>query len=363
VPDSGQPRILHVVSSDRLAGIERHVLQLTQALASLDYEVGLACRHTEGVVAAEARQHGVRVTTYGGAGHFRPDIVHVHDGHSAVIGLALAVRSQSALIRTQHFLRPASSFKTGWRRSLFTLLHRSLNRRVDGFIAISEAVAEAAEGRGETGSAIVDVIPPGIIIPDDGVVVTAVQERARVGEPTFASAGRLEPERQFDLLLDALPYVLDALPNAQLLISGSGSAEPQLRDQVNRLGLQANVTWTGWLQGLGSVFSRSHAYVNTLSWEGFGMATAEAMAHALPVVAIDQGGSRGLITPGVNGYLVPDRDPRALAGAITLVLRDREHGAALGRNGRIRARESFSVQDVARRTLDLYERVHERRGR
>lgn len=354
---------MHVLSSDRLAGIERHVLQLTQALVSLGYEVELACWRTEGVVAADARHHGVEVTSYAGARRFQPDIVHVHDGHSAVIGLALAVASQSALIRTQHFLRPASTFKNGWRRSTSMLLHRSLSRRVDGYIAVSDAVAEAAARRGETGFGVVEVIPPGIVIPDDGVVVKEVQQRTHVAEPTFASAGRLEPERQFDLLLDALPHVLDALPNAQLIISGSGSAEPQLRDQVKRMGLQANVTWTGWLQGLAPVFSRSHAYVNTLSWEGFGMATAEAMAHALPVVAIDQGGSRGLITHGVNGYLVPDRDPRALAGAITLLLRDREHGAALGQNGRIRARESFSVQDVTRRTLDLYGRVRERRSR
>jgi len=89
--------------------------------------------------------------------------------------------------------------------------------------------------------------------------------------------------------------------------------------------------------------------------EGFGVACAEAMAHARPVVASAVGGLLDLVVDGETGVLVPPRDVPALREALEGLLADPELRRRLGEAGRVRVQERFSWPAVTDATIAAYE--------
>jgi glycosyltransferase involved in cell wall biosynthesis len=347
--------VLHIVGGTALAGTERHVLALAADLRMLGYQAEIACPQdaTELRAAAEAAAVPVR-SVLGLVGRDVPNVVHVHDGRSALVGSGVALVAGAALVRTQHFVKPASAERTGWRGQLSVGLHRVLNRRLDGYICVSAAAAEAAYARRDVARVPTVVIPPGVGIPSSGQVDAASQARSAAIPQVVLSAGRLEPERRFDVLLDAIPNVLGTVPNCEFVIAGAGSAETDLRARARALGVEEHVKWTGWLSDLAPVMARACIYVNTWPSEGFGMATAEAMGFGLAVIAANSGASPELVEDHVTGRLVEPVDPADLGAALIELLSDRGRVAAMGAAGRERALTRYSVRATSEATLAFY---------
>ena len=99
---------------------------------------------------------------------------------------------------------------------------------------------------------------------------------------------------------------------------------------------------------------RADVLVHPARWEGFGLAVLEAMLCGLPVVATRVSSIPEIVVDGETGLLVPPDDPSALGAALQRVLAD---PGGLGAAGRERARTEFSVERMAGRTVDFYERL------
>lgn len=365
-------RVLHLVTSDAYAGLERHVLQLARELRHLGCEAEIACPRSADLLRADARATGVplhprsgdqrRLWLGGVAREMRrcpPDILHVHDGRSAIAALGFAPRVQLVRVRTQHFTRPASVERGGWHGRLSRQLQRRLNARLDGYIAVSRSAAEAAVKRRETASAEVVVIPSGVELAPEHLVARARARRSRE-EPLVAYIGRLEAEKELEVLIDAIPMVRAEQPACRFVIAGSGAVEDDLKAHAAEIGLNGAIDWPGWIPGPRAVLERAHVYVNTWPWEGFGMAMAEAMSYGIPVVAVDSAASTEMVQEGVTGHLVPPGNPQALAEAIIDLVRDHDRASSLGEAARRRAAH-YGADRTARATLDLYERLVARR--
>jgi glycosyltransferase involved in cell wall biosynthesis len=366
-------RVLHIVSSDAFAGIERHALHLTRELRALGCDAELACPPTADRLRAEATASGIPVLPSASArpGSWLaavardvvadpPGALHVHDGRSAIAGVLLSLVVRRPLIRTQHFERPASVERNGWSRRAALAMHRGLNRRLDGYIAVSQSVADRGLERAETGNAKVAVIPPAIELPSDEAVSRAQSSRARMARPVVAFAGRLEAERRVDVLLQAAARVHEQLPDCHFVIAGSGNAAGDLKSLAHTLGLDDVVTWRGWVSDPTLVLEEAHAYVNPIPREGFGMAMAEAMAFALPVIAVQSNASSEMIEAGINGLLVPPNDAHALAAAIVGLVSDRGNSAEMGEAAHQKAVSSYGAERTAQATLAFYRQLRER---
>lgn len=366
-------RVLQVVSSESFAGIERHVVSLTRELRALRCAAELACPPTATRLREEASAVGIPLLP---ARRFRPrlwtaalarsvaddppDVIHVHDGRAALAGALLSYVAGAVLLRTQHFTHPASAIRSGLSRRVSLALHRTLNRQLDGYVAVSRAVAEGARQRQETARTEITIIPPAIDLPPAQAISRARAERAGLSDPVVVFAGRLEAERCLDVLLHAIPLVRERLPDCHFVLAGSGAAESDLRGLAARLDIEEAITWAGWVTDPYLVLSRAHVYVNTWPREGFGMAMAEAMALGLPVVAVERGASAEVVDPGVTGLLVPDGDPAALAAAVVGVLGDSEVLARMSQAATERALSLYGARRTARDTLALYRRTIER---
>jgi len=371
VPAAERPlRVVHLLSSDGYAGIERHVLRLARLLRERGADCQIACPPTATRLRAEARMAGVPVvpgpTPHRGAwlprlverlAADRPDVVHVHDGAAAVWGWRLASLAPVRLVRSQHFIQPASAWRSGWRRRGSLLLHRSLNADVDALVAVSEAVAASVRARRDARDDVVTVIPPGIDVPPEEAVAAAAARRASLPNPVVAYVGRFEAEKSLPLLLDAVPHVLEQVPRCRFVLAGSGSLERELRAQAARLGIEHALEWTGLVPEAAAVLARAHVFVNPAAAEPFGLAVAEAMSFALPVVAQASGASVELVEDGVTGLLVSRPEPVELAATLARLATDRELAARMGARARRRACERFGVERTVELTLALYEEL------
>lgn len=341
------PRVMHVLTTTAFAGTERHVLGLVRELRKLGCDAFLVCPRSATDLMREARHEDVPTYSLMSSVCLRPSVVHVHDGRSAMLGWLLASMIGVTLVRSQHFVHPASAVRDSLNGTISRAIHRVINRRVDGYVAVSQAAMAAALARGDLAHAKAAVIASGIRLPTQNLVERARVERKRLAAPVVASAGRLERERRFDVLLRAIPEVHERQPECRFVIAGAGSAEGELKALAEELSVDHAIEWTGWLPCIDPMLMRSNVYVNTWPWEGFGMAMAEAMTFELPVIAVRSGASMEVVEDRVTGLLVPPGKPSSLAAAILELLEDRSRSAGMGERGRLRAEGSYSIQRTA----------------
>jgi len=135
--------------------------------------------------------------------------------------------------------------------------------------------------------------------------------------PHLVAAGRLSKEKGFDVLLDAMPLVRAAVPQADLTLLGDGPLKPELLAQRERLGLAGAVHLAGFQPNPYPYFKHADLFVLPSRHEAFGLVVIEALAVGTPVVASDcPGALREILGDCPKARLAPPSDPKALAEAV-----------------------------------------------
>jgi glycosyltransferase involved in cell wall biosynthesis len=148
-----------------------------------------------------------------------------------------------------------------------------------------------------------------------------------------------------------------------VLLAGTGPERQSLEGLVGKLGLQHTVRLLGYRPDVPDVLAAMDIAVCSSDREGTPIAILEYMDAGLPVVATAVGGVPDVLDDGVQGLLVPRRDPEALARAIAELLSDPQRATAMGAHGRERRRTEFTLGVMIRRIEDLYrELVEEKRA-
>jgi len=186
------------------------------------------------------------------------------------------------------------------------------------------------------------------------------------GGPVLMAAGALKPRKGYHTTLDALPRIRERFPDVHYYLVGDDQDRKyvaSLRETIARLDLARNATITGIIDDahLDALYRRADAYVHPAensgsAFEGFGLTYLEANAYGKPVVGTLDCGAEDAITDGENGYLVPQRDPAAVADAVLRLLDDPQAARAMGERGRARA-ESRNWSRVVDEYLAIYERA------
>jgi glycosyltransferase involved in cell wall biosynthesis len=150
------------------------------------------------------------------------------------------------------------------------------------------------------------VVPPGW--DDDITPVRGLGLRQQ--RPSIVCVGRLVPHKHTDLVIEAMPTVIAAIPNVELHIIGDGSERARLEQLVTRLGIKANVTIHGALASTARdrILRTSWMTVNASQGEGWGLSVMEANALGIPALAYRHPGLRDSIRDGETGWLIDDDD-------------------------------------------------------
>lgn len=170
----------------------------------------------------------------------------------------------------------------------------------------------------------------------------------------FLYAGRLAPEKNLGVLLQALRRLAD--PRLWLLLAGEGRTRPALEEQARALGL-TRVLFLGRQsqEQLARCYAAADVFVLPSAREPWGLVVNEAMNFGLPLVVSERvGAAPDLVEPGGNGLLFPADDPEALAGCLRALAADPGLRARLGARSLARVTE-WSAPDAAETTLRAVE--------
>lgn len=173
------------------------------------------------------------------------------------------------------------------------------------------------------------------------------------GASVLLSVSRLFSWKGQRELLRAFAEVRRQVPDVVLLIVGDDaphegrSFTEELRELAHSLGVLEHVRFTGGRSDIPRVMAAADLFTMPSFEEPFGLVFLEAMAMALPVVGINNGGTPEVVEHGVTGLLAPPWDVPALTENILRLLRDRELRSSMGNRGRQRVLEKFGAQRMA----------------
>ncbi|MBI9045457.1 MAG: glycosyltransferase [Anaerolineaceae bacterium] len=164
-------------------------------------------------------------------------------------------------------------------------------------------------------------------------------------DPLIISAGRLTYEKGFDLLLDAIPNVIQKFPDAKFALCGDGFQREDLEKQARDLGVLNHVKFLGFRSDVAELMMLSDIYVLPSRSEGMPNAIMEAMSLELPVIAFSVGGIPELIIQSQTGILIKPQDVDALSQGIIDLINDPGKGQKLGQAARRTIREKYNLEE------------------
>jgi len=175
-------------------------------------------------------------------------------------------------------------------------------------------------------------------------------------DPMVLFVGRFALQKGPDLLLEAIPSILNHRRNAKFVFVGDGYMKSQLEHRAHALGVAYAVRFLGNMEPNGdlvNLFKSSDVVCVPSRNEPFGIVILEAWSAGKPVVATRNGGPIELVSHGYDGYLVYD-SPSSICWGVSQIFGNFDHARWMGSNGRVKAAYGFSWDNVAARTESVY---------
>ncbi len=365
---SDRVRIVHVNTERTWRGGESQVFNLVRGLRDMGREVETVtlpgsvlmarCREISlPVFELEMRSDADLPAVLRLARHLRKhpcDILHAQTsrGHSiALLARKLGVKARLVVHRRVDFpirRNPPNLWK-----------YR--HRLVDGYIAISRVIRDILLDAG--------VAPERVTVINSGIELKRftdvgdhrVSVRGELGIPLDArvigNVAALAWHKGQKDLLGAMPRVLEAIPDARLVVVGGGEERESLERMAGDLGLGDRVVFTGLRQDVPRLLTAFDVFCMSSYLEGLCTSVLEAFAMKVPVVATRAGGLPEMVDHERTGLLTPARDPEKLAVSLIRLLADRALAIRVAEAAHRLVHERFGMERMVSRTAELYQEL------
>jgi glycosyltransferase involved in cell wall biosynthesis len=289
----------------------------------------------------------------------RPEVVHAYLPAAYVVaGPAARLLGVRAIVAGRRSLLGIEAYPY----SLWKALAGLANRTIDLHVCNSEAARQMTLSTERVPAARTAVVYNGSQLPELSLPPPSPPAAWRVGrgELSGVSLANLVWHKDHEVLLRAAAEVVRSCPGFRLVLIGDGPERERIERLVVELGLGANVVLAGRVAQASRLLRNFHFSVLASVQESFPNSVVESMAAGVPVVATRVGGIPELVRDGVDGLLVPAREPVRLAEAMLTLLRDPRLADGMGRSARERIGDAFTVEKMIRRTEKLYLRLLDR---
>ena len=178
-------------------------------------------------------------------------------------------------------------------------------------------------------------------------------------EKIIMFAGRLVYEKGVQHLIAAMPKILSKYHDAKLVIAGKGGMIDELKNQVNYLGIQNQVYFTGYLDSkqITKMYKCADVAVFPSTYEPFGIVTLEAMLAGIPVVVSDIGGLNEIVDHGINGMKSYAGNSNSIADSILALLFDQRLCSSVVKNAKQKVKNEYNWVKIAQDTHFTYQKA------
>lgn len=381
-------RIVHLIqSAAQIYGAERCVLLETKAQAQRGHEVRVLICHEARMGPAEQHledelvRRGVTVERVVASSQvsprlvydlgralrrLRPEVLHSHSMKTDVLALPVARLLRIPLcIEVHGYLHPANDRRV----LLYERLDQWALRHCDAVLVLSRDYEREIAGYG---------VPPARIhrVPS-GIDVAELQQRVGrrdlrrelglpppgQGPPVVGMVARLSAEKGHQHFLKALHALQQRGQPVRGVLFGEGPLRVELTDHIAALGLSESVQLAGYVPEVADAYRCLDVLVSCSQFEGLPLNLIEAMALAVPVLAMATGGCADIVQDGATGRLVPPGDTAALTEALAAVCRDPQSRQRYAAAACRRVEELYSLEAWAVGAEAAYAAAQRRRGR
>jgi len=374
-------QVLFVITGLAYGGAETQLVHLATRLKARGWDVRVVSLTPPKAYVQELEAAGVPVSSLGIRGKapdprpvfrlakmirtWQPQIVHSHMVHANLVArLVRLLAPVPVLICTAH-----SIDEKGQRASdrLRKMAYRLTDPLCDLTTQVSQAGLERYVRIGAVPRHKIRYLPNGVdterFRPDPELRACLRQELGLETAFAWLAVGRFDVPKDYANLLQAFAYVAQARPEAQLLIAGDGPLRPSMEQLANDLGITDRVKFLGIRRDIPALMNAADAYVMSSAWEGMPNVLLEAAASGLPIVATDVGGNSEVVIDGKTGFLVPPKDPEALAQAmVQLMGLPQEERRRVGEAARQYVEANYSLDRVVDQWEALYREFLAQKG-
>jgi glycosyltransferase involved in cell wall biosynthesis len=360
-------KILYIITKSTEGGAQTHISQLSKNLKEEGHEVAVMS-HPGGWLEDITKKNGIKyypniflsnsLNIFKGLKakkeikkaikEFNPDLVSLHSSAAGLWG-RLAAKRKIKTIFTAH----GWSFTEGvpfLRKRIAILVERFISKYADKVICVSEF--------DESLSHEYNVVPKDKILTiHNGVEIGEKTERKYEAPLRIIFIGRLATAKNPMMLIESFNELPDDLKNkAEVILVGGGAyGKEKVEKYISENDLNNKVKLLGSLPR-NEVFEqleKSHIFALTSNWEGFPRSILEAMSFSLPIITTDVGGVKESVTSEC-GFVIPRNDKEKLKEVLTKLLNDTNLIKSLGDKARERVENNFSLDELIRRTKEIY---------
>ncbi len=283
------------------------------------------------------------------------DVIHCHSSKAGVLGRLLGARRRIPVVYSPHcfaFLRDLGPLS----RMVPAAVERLLAPLTSAYVCVCESERRAALRlplvSSDRAYCIYNGVPDPLADTDpEQALLDFKGDGMLVGAVTV-----LREQKRVDVLIDAIPTVLEQVPNARFAIVGNGPMQSQLQAQAAAAGLSddSRFAFFGFTPPSGRYMSTLDLYVLSSAWEAMPVGVLEALSWGVPQVVTSVGGTAEAVSEE-TGRLVSPKHPGALADAIVAMLRSPRLRASAQEASRARHRAMFDAERMVRETVGVYQ--------
>ncbi|HPD07176.1 MAG TPA: glycosyltransferase [Candidatus Bipolaricaulis sp.] len=374
-------QVLFVITGLGFGGAETQVVHLATRLKARGWDVRVVSLTPPKAYVQELEAAGVPVISLGIRGKvpdprpvfrlakmirtWRPQVVHSHMVHANLVArLVRLLAPVPVLVCTAHSIDEKGRRGSGRLRGT---AYRLTDPLCDLTTQVSRAGLERYVRIGAVPQHKIRYLPNGIdterFRPDPQFRAHLRQELGLETAFGWLAVGRFDVAKDYPNMLQAFSRVAQERPEAQLLIAGDGPLRPSMEQLASDLGITDRVKFLGIRRDIPALMNAADAYVMSSAWEGMPNVLLEAAASGLPIVATDVGGNSEVVIDSKTGFLVPPKDPEALA-QVMVWLMDLSQGERrrVGEAARQHIVANYSLDHVVDQWEALYRELLAQKG-
>ncbi|MCF6156985.1 MAG: glycosyltransferase family 1 protein [wastewater metagenome] len=275
------------------------------------------------------------------------DILHAHTSHAHSLGLlALLFGKVKAVVVSRRVDFPIKSSL----KYTSSAVH---------YIAVSEAIKRVMM-RGGIPPLKIDVVRSCIDLGRiDNAAIGDVRTEFGIAKDVIiiGNIAHMADHKGQIYLIRAANIIKDKYQNVVFIIVGDGELRNRLELKACKLGLKDILIFTGFRNDVMNILASFDIFAFPSHLEGLGTSLLDAMAMRKPIVSTFAGGIPEVVEDGVNGTLVPPKDPKSLALALMRLIDDRELRFQYGNAGRVIVEKRFAINTVIEETINVYKKL------